>query len=285
MANNYDEYINKYARQYKLSPDFVKSVIQTESGGDPNAKSGTGAQGLMQVTGTLANQYGYSKEDTLDPEKNIAMGVRYLSENYNHFGGNIQNTLLGYNQGTAGAERQLKSGMISPEGLKYMNNKNFQPYTANSTAENVANPVKALDTGSERSDQFTPALLNRDVAEDAPTQADATAGQITNGLNTVEELNAQREYQRRQMRDQADQQHSELTGRSNNSSEETGDALQQAGIALTAALFGDTRRGTKSVVQSRPQSVGSNYSNATEDQLRQASRFTTPSLNQSTKLF
>lgn len=282
ISNKYDEYINKYAQQYNLPPDFVKSVIQTESSGNPNAKSGTGAQGLMQVTGTLAKQYGYTKDDTLDPEKNIAMGVRYLAENYKHFNGDMGKTLLGYNQGTAGAERQLKSGVIEPEGLKYMNNKNFAPYTQQSDAENIANPMKRLNEGSESANKFTPALLNRSDAEEAPTEADATAGQITSGLETMDELNAQREYQRRQMREQADQEHSELTGRT---SEETGDALQQAGIALTAALFGDSRRGTKSVVQSAPRSVGSNYGATTQDQLRQFSRFSNPSTFQSTKLF
>ena len=68
--------IDQYAQLRGLDPNLVKAVIYTESGGNPNAVSGKGAGGLMQIMPATAAELGV--RDLFDPEDNIASGTRYL---------------------------------------------------------------------------------------------------------------------------------------------------------------------------------------------------------------
>ena len=77
--------IEQYACQYGLVPYFVAAIIHTESGFVPEAVSGAGAIGLMQImpeTGEwIAGKLGlenFSSDNLLDPETNIEMGCWYL---------------------------------------------------------------------------------------------------------------------------------------------------------------------------------------------------------------
>lgn len=126
-TDSYDDAINAAAAKYGVPASLIKQVITVESGFNPNAASGTGPVGLMQISKGLAKDYGYSEQDRLDPVKNIDMGARYLKDNLDAFGGDTQKALLGYNQGTGGARQMLKSGNINEEGMKYMNNPVFAP--------------------------------------------------------------------------------------------------------------------------------------------------------------
>ena len=81
----YEDLIERYAGEYGLDPDFVAAIIHTESGFDPEAGSGAGAMGLMQImpetgewiAGKLGSE-GFTANDLLDPETNIEMGCWYL---------------------------------------------------------------------------------------------------------------------------------------------------------------------------------------------------------------
>lgn len=176
---DYGALIQNTAKKYNVDPELVQSVIQAESGGDPTAASGTGPVGLMQVSRALAKDYGYSEQDRLDPAKNIEMGTRYLAQNLKAFGGDPTKALIGYNQGTGGA-RQMLSGKqpLAAEAAKYIQNPAFQKFTQGgipATTQNIANPVKGLEQ-SKPDDTYSPALLQRDVAQTAPTQAEAQTG-------------------------------------------------------------------------------------------------------------
>lgn len=177
---DYGALVQNAAKKYNLDPELIQSVIQAESGGNPSAASGTGPVGLMQVSRALAKDYGYAEKDRLDPAKNIDMGARYLAQNLKAFGGDTTKALVGYNQGTGGA-RQMLSGKIpmAAEAAKYIQNPAFQKFTQGgipATTQNIANPVKALQQ-SKPDDQFSPALLNREAAQAAPTQAESMAGE------------------------------------------------------------------------------------------------------------
>lgn len=185
IQRNYGALINNASARYGIPADLIASVIQTESSGNPNAESGTGPVGLMQVSKAVAKDYGYDAQDRYDPAKNIEMGTRYLADNLRTFNGNVPKALLGYNQGTGGA-RQIISGQkdMPDEGFKYIRNPNFRNYvSANtpsqySTAENiddVLNPVAAL-ASRKPANQFNPALLDRSVAANAPNQAESEMG-------------------------------------------------------------------------------------------------------------
>ena len=182
---NYGALIKDASARYGVPADLIASVIKTESSGNPNAESGTGPVGLMQVSRAVAKDYGYNPQDRYDPAKNIEMGARYLADNLRSFQGNVPKALLGYNQGTAGA-RQILSGKrdMPEEGWKYVRHPNFRNYLSSntpsqySTAENVddvLNPVAAL-ASRKPADQFTPALLDRTVAAQAPNQAESQMG-------------------------------------------------------------------------------------------------------------
>lgn len=196
---DYGALIQSTAQKYGVDPELVKSVIQVESGGNPTAASGTGPVGLMQVSKALAKDYGYSPEDRLDPAKNIEMGTRYLAQNLKAFGGNPTKALLGYNQGTGGASQMLSGKIpLAAEGKNYVNNPAFQKFTTGqipATLQSVANPVAALQN-NKPDNQFSPALLQRDVAAAAPNQADVMAAQaqpaprpLPAGYNPDEEEN------------------------------------------------------------------------------------------------
>ncbi|KKS65973.1 MAG: Lytic transglycosylase domain protein, partial [Parcubacteria group bacterium GW2011_GWC2_42_6] len=101
----YADLINRYAQQNgSLPPNLVKAVILTESGGNPNAVSPAGAQGLMQLMPETANDLGVN--NSFDPEQNIAGGTKYLGQLYRRYNGNLDNTLAAYNWGMGNFERQ-----------------------------------------------------------------------------------------------------------------------------------------------------------------------------------
>ncbi len=81
----------------QVSPALVLAVISVESGGKPDAVSGAGAQGLMQLMPDTAARFGVS--DSLVPEDNIAGGVKYLDWLMKKFDNDPILVLAGYNAG------------------------------------------------------------------------------------------------------------------------------------------------------------------------------------------
>ena len=99
-----------------LDPLLVAAVIEVESSFRPGAGSRAGALGLMQVmpeTGAwLAARFGApergTEPDLLDPEWNVALGVRYLALLVRRFG-RVDEALVAYNAGP-GRARTLLAG-------------------------------------------------------------------------------------------------------------------------------------------------------------------------------
>lgn len=81
----------------KVSPALVLAVIAVESSGRPDAQSGAGAQGLMQLMPATAERFGVS--DSFAPAENIAGGVKYLDWLMSEFGRDPILVLAGYNAG------------------------------------------------------------------------------------------------------------------------------------------------------------------------------------------
>lgn len=94
---SFSEIIEAAANKYKVDPELVEAVVSVESGGDPNAVSPAGAQGLMQLMPDTASSLGVL--NSFDPVQNIDGGVRYLSQLIDYFGGDITKALAGYNAG------------------------------------------------------------------------------------------------------------------------------------------------------------------------------------------
>lgn len=102
--NQYNDLILKYAKQYDVDPNFVKAVIKQESRFNPNAGSGAGAKGLMQLMPATASSYGVT--DVCNPEQNIKAGVKILSENLKKYKGDLNMVLAAYNWGPGNLKKK-----------------------------------------------------------------------------------------------------------------------------------------------------------------------------------
>jgi len=102
-AGAYDDLVTAAAQRYGLDPALLHGLIQQESGFDPSATSGAGAQGLCQLMPGTAASLGVA--NPLDPAQSIDGGARYLKQQLDAFGGDPSLALAAYNAG-AGAVRR-----------------------------------------------------------------------------------------------------------------------------------------------------------------------------------
>ncbi len=106
---NYTEVILSAAEQFSVDPHLIRAVIKAESGFNPEALSGKGAMGLMQLMPDTAWEMGVS--NPFDPEENIRGGVMYLSRLLNSLRGDVPLALAAYN---AGPQRVTSCNGIPP---------------------------------------------------------------------------------------------------------------------------------------------------------------------------
>lgn len=114
-----NDLISKYAEKNGLDEDFVKAVINQESGFNPKATSRCGAMGLMQLMPSTAQGLGVT--NAYDAEQNIEGGTKYLKGLMDRFDNNKSLALAAYN---AGPNAVKKYGGIPPyaETQNYVKN-------------------------------------------------------------------------------------------------------------------------------------------------------------------
>lgn len=103
----YANVIQESAAENKVSAHLISSMIQKESGNDPNVISPKGAQGLMQLMPDLSKHYGI---DAFDPIANIKTGTKYFAELLAKYQ-RVDLALAAYNAGPANVD---KYGGIPP---------------------------------------------------------------------------------------------------------------------------------------------------------------------------
>jgi len=94
--NAFDDLIRQAANKYQLDFGLIKAIIHTESGFNPNAKSGPGAQGLMQLMPATAARYNVA--NVWDPAQNIEAGSRHFRHLLNRYD-DLTLALAAYNAG------------------------------------------------------------------------------------------------------------------------------------------------------------------------------------------
>jgi soluble lytic murein transglycosylase len=105
---------------------FTHALIRQESLFNPNAESGVGARGLMQLMPRTAKDVckkldvRYTESRLLEPEYSLKLGTAYVQEQIDHFNGSYVLALAGYNAG-AGRVREWinefgdpRAGVIDP---------------------------------------------------------------------------------------------------------------------------------------------------------------------------
>lgn len=116
----YEEYVEKYSRDYSVPPEIIYSIINTESAFKSDVVSIKGAVGLMQITPDtfdwLMNKMGENLSDGLlyDPNTNIKYGTYFLRYLHNEFD-DWDIAFAAYN---AGLNRVKNEWMKNPEYIK-----------------------------------------------------------------------------------------------------------------------------------------------------------------------
>lgn len=118
----YRDVIFSCARQYDVDPFLIAAIIKTESSFLPEAVSGSGACGLMQImpeTGRwIVSQMGepsISEEKLFDPETNIKLGTWYVADLEKEFYGDSVLVLAAYNGGRGNVQYWLEQNNLSGE--------------------------------------------------------------------------------------------------------------------------------------------------------------------------
>ncbi len=101
--SQYDDLIKQAADEAGVPPALVKAVAKAESGFNPQATSGAGAQGLMQLMPGTARGLGVT--DPFDPLQSLRGGAKYLRQQLDRFGGDYPKAIAAYNAGPGAVQK------------------------------------------------------------------------------------------------------------------------------------------------------------------------------------
>ncbi len=124
----YEHVIAGHARNYELDPALLAAVVYRESKFDPDARSASGAIGLMQLLPTTAKGIathtggrGFVVSDLRDPEINVRYGAFYLRRLMRKYG-DLRLALAAYNAGQRNVDEWLAHdrAIAFPETREYV---------------------------------------------------------------------------------------------------------------------------------------------------------------------
>ena len=101
--DKYDNYIDEASKTFGVDKNIIRSVILTESAGNPKAVSKAKAKGLMQLIDSTAEDMGVS--NSFDPKQNILGGTKYLAKMLRQYSGDLKLSLAAYNAGPQNVEK------------------------------------------------------------------------------------------------------------------------------------------------------------------------------------
>ena len=113
---HYRPIVTGHARNYHLDPALLAAVIDVESKFNADAKSSSGAIGLMQLLPTTAHGIAvhtggtrFRTSDLYNPELNVRYGAWYLRHLLDRYG-KERLALAAYNAGQRNVDRWLQAG-------------------------------------------------------------------------------------------------------------------------------------------------------------------------------
>lgn len=105
----YAHLVEAKAKKYNLDPNLLAGLIRQESNFNPYAVSHCGAMGLGQLMPETARYLGVT--DPFNASQNLDGAAKYLKEQLDTFGGNVDKALAAYNAGPGAVK---KFGGIPP---------------------------------------------------------------------------------------------------------------------------------------------------------------------------
>jgi soluble lytic murein transglycosylase-like protein len=102
-SSEVDGYLIQSGKTNGVDPLLLYSVMHQESSFKSRAISPKGARGLMQLMPGTAMRFGVT--NVFDPRQNIEGGARYLRFLLDHFDGDVNLALAGYNAGEGAVEK------------------------------------------------------------------------------------------------------------------------------------------------------------------------------------
>ena len=106
LTSVYDEYFALAAATYQVPEALLKAMAKVESDFNPNAVSGAGAVGIMQLMPATARNLGVT--DPYDPKQNIMGGAKYIQEmlrTFSAYPNGLDLALAAYNAGPGAVKR------------------------------------------------------------------------------------------------------------------------------------------------------------------------------------
>jgi soluble lytic murein transglycosylase-like protein len=106
VPTTYAAKVQELSARFDVSPALIEALVWQESRWRADARSPVGARGLAQLMPGTARDLGVNPDD---PFANLEGGARYLREQLDRFGGDVEKALAAYN---AGPGRVIRAGGI-----------------------------------------------------------------------------------------------------------------------------------------------------------------------------
>jgi soluble lytic murein transglycosylase len=110
-------YVITYSQHYNVPVEFVRAVVEQESGWQRCPVSPKGAVGLMQLMPDTAR--GLNVQNPCDLNQNVSGGVRYLAWLMSRFNGDLRLVAAAYYAGGRAIERR-RLKYSNPEVVTYV---------------------------------------------------------------------------------------------------------------------------------------------------------------------
>lgn len=117
---SYSEFVEKYSKEYNVDERLVYAIIKEESNFNKDISSKRNAIGLMQLVQSTAdeigNDIGIENINLKNPEINIQIGTKYLSNLLKKYDGNVKMAVIAYNAGIGNVDKWIKENRINKDG-------------------------------------------------------------------------------------------------------------------------------------------------------------------------